>query len=225
VSSFFSAGTVPLGGLSFLIIFGYRGGQPGEGMSALFLYRGPVYLKIVEPTPFGPVALVWAVVGGAPRIVRVFLTMPGRPAGRRAEAAYPDSRLSGAAEIDAVAAGIEAFLAGEAVVFPLSLVALDGRPAFQRAVLRVEHGIPRGRVSTYGLIARRLGRPTASRAVGQALARNPFPLIVPCHRAVRSDGGLGGFQGGPAMKRALLRREGIVFDGDGRVAVRRFHYS
>jgi methylated-DNA-[protein]-cysteine S-methyltransferase len=184
-----------------------------------------VYRKIIEPTPFGPVALVWSVFGGAPKIVRVFLTRPGRPAGSQAEADYPGSPLSSAAEIDAVAARIEAFLAGEAAGFPLALVALDGRPAFQRAVLRAEHRIPRGRVSTYGLIARHLGRPTAARAVGQALARNPFPLIVPCHRAVRSDGGLGGFQGGPAMKRALLRREGVVFDEDGRVAVRRFHYS
>jgi len=61
--------------------------------------------------------------------------------------------------------------------------------------------------------------------VGNALATNPFPLIVPCHRAVRSDGSLGGFQGGPAMKRALLEREGIAFDRAGRAAVPRFHYS
>jgi methylated-DNA-[protein]-cysteine S-methyltransferase len=215
----------PRRGLSLLMTFGYPGGYPGEGVSALFLFRGPVYRKIIEPTPFGPVALVWSIVRGAPRIVRVLLTTPGRPAGRQSEAAYPGSRLSGSAEIDAVAAGIEAFLAGEDVLFPLALVALDGRPAFQRAVLRAEHRIPRGRVSTYGLIARRLGRPKAARAVGQALATNPFPIIVPCHRAVRSDGGLGGFQGGPVMKRALLEREGVAFDGAGRVAVPSFHYS
>jgi methylated-DNA-[protein]-cysteine S-methyltransferase len=48
--------------------------------------------------------------------------------------------------------------------------------------------------------------------VGNALATNPFPIIIPCHRAIRSDGSLGGFQGATAMKRALLEREGIVFD-------------
>ncbi len=184
-----------------------------------------MFRKLVEPTPFGPVALVWSVSGGAPTIVRVLLTRPGRSAGRQALDAYPGSRISSSAEIDALAARIEAFLAGEAVVFPLAHVALEARPPFQQAVSRAEHAIPRGRVSTYGLIARRLGRPAASRAVGQALATNPFPLIVPCHRAVRSDGGLGGFQGGPAMKRALLEREGIAFDGSGQVSVCRFHYS
>jgi alkylated DNA nucleotide flippase Atl1 len=50
-------------------------------------------------------------------------------------------------------------------------------------------------------------------AVGHALAANPFPIIIPCHRAIRSDGSLGGYQGGLAMKRSLLEREGIRFDG------------
>ncbi|MCK7468651.1 MAG: MGMT family protein [Desulfosudis oleivorans] len=69
------------------------------------------------------------------------------------------------------------------------------------------------------------GSRSAVRAVGQALATNPFPIIVPCHRAVRSSGELGGYQGGPAMKRALLEREGVAFDAAGRVVVPRFHYS
>jgi methylated-DNA-[protein]-cysteine S-methyltransferase len=138
---------------------------------------------------------------------------------------FPGSRRASCAEIDALGLRIEAFLAGEAVAFSLDLAALRTRPPFQRAVLRAEHAIPRGRVSSYGLIAARIEAPAAARAVGQALASNPFPLIVPCHRAVRSDGALGGFQGGPAMKRALLEREGVAFDGAGRVAVRRFHYS
>lgn len=181
--------------------------------------------KLVEPTPFGPVALLWADLGGSPTIFRVLLTRPGAAAERQALALEPRSRPSTCREIDAVAARIEAFLAGEDVAFSLDLVALGDRPAFQRAVLRAEHRIPRGRVSTYGLIAGRLGRPKAARAVGRALAANPFPIIVPCHRAIRSDGALGGFQGGPAMKRALLEREGVAFDAAGRASAARFHYS
>ena len=181
--------------------------------------------KIVEPTPFGPVALVWDLVDGLPKIVRVLLTKPGSSASVLVRELFPGSKPASCREIDGVAAAIRGFLAGKDVEFPLDAAAMATRPVFQQAVLRAEHGIPRGRVSTYGLIARHLGKPGASRAVGNALATNPFPLIVPCHRAVRSDGGLGGFQGGPAMKRALLEREGIAFDRSGRVAVPRFHYS
>jgi len=181
--------------------------------------------KTVEPTPFGPVILVWSAIDGEPKIVRVLLSRPGSDAAAQAAALFPDSRPRSSREIDALADSIQAFLAGDAVRFPLDLVAFAARPAFQQAVLRVEHAIPRGRVSTYGLIAGRLGRPKAARAVGNALATNPFPLIVPCHRAVRTGGGLGGFQGGAMMKRALLEREGIPFDRAGRVVVPRFHYS
>lgn len=181
--------------------------------------------RIIGSTAFGPVAILWSDHDGAPTIFRILLSRPGAPAAGLATNLYPGALRLSCAAIDAAAARVEAFLAGEAVVFPLDLVALSSRPPFQQAVLRAEHAIPRGRVSTYGLIAAHLGKPKATRAVGNALATNPFPLIVPCHRAVRSDGRLGGFQGGPAMKRALLEREGIAFDRTGRVAVARFHYA
>ncbi len=181
--------------------------------------------RIVESTPFGPVVLVWTRLDGVPRIVQVLLSSTGSSAVARLGALYPDSRSASCREIDAVAGTIKAFLAGKDVSFPLEIAAVETRPAFQQAVIRAEHAVPRGSVTTYGRIARRLGREGAARAVGNALATNPFPIIVPCHRAVRSDGRLGGYQGGPAMKRALLEREGITFDERGRVAVPRFHYS
>jgi methylated-DNA-[protein]-cysteine S-methyltransferase len=180
--------------------------------------------KLVEPTPFGPVVIVWSELDGARKVFRVVLPKPGSSAEVAAAGLYPDSRAASCAEIDGLAEGFRAFLAGEDVVFSLETVALKTRPAFQQTVLRAEHGIPRGKVSTYGLIARHLGKKNGARAVGNALATNPFPIIVPCHRAVRSDGLPGGFQGGSAMKRALLEREGIAFDAAGRVVVPRFHY-
>jgi methylated-DNA-[protein]-cysteine S-methyltransferase len=70
-----------------------------------------------------------------------------------------------------------------------------------------------------------LGKPNGARAVGNALANNPFPLIVPCHRAIRSDRHLGGYQGGLEMKRALLKKESITFDKSDRVECPRFHYQ
>jgi len=69
-----------------------------------------------------------------------------------------------------------------------------------------------------------LGTPGAGRAVGNALARNPFPLVIPCHRAVRSDGALGGYQGGVQMKRKLLALEGVAFRDALHVSLERVWY-
>ena len=124
----------------------------------------------------------------------------------------------------AVTGKILRMLAGEAVVFDLTLIHLDGCNPFQKKVLLAEYGIPRGRVSTYGRIARFIGCPGGARAVGNALATNPFPLIIPCHRAVRSDGRLGGFRGGIPMKRRLLGLEGVKVDGHDRVRTGEFFY-
>ncbi len=79
---------------------------------------------------------------------------------------------------------------------------------FQRRVWRVTRAIPYGTTRTYHEMARAVGRPNAARAVGQCMARNPLPIIIPCHRLVGSSGDLRGFGGGIAMKRALLEMEG-----------------
>ena len=81
--------------------------------------------------------------------------------------------------------------------------------AFQRMVLEATARIPRGQVRPYGWLARMVGAPGAARAVGSTMARNPVPLIIPCHRVVRSDGRIGAYSlGGPGRKRVLLRHEG-----------------
>src|SRR5439155_645252 len=81
---------------------------------------------------------------------------------------------------------------------------------FEREVLDFLRTIPPGETITYGEIARRLGRPGASRAVGTACARNPAVIVIPCHRVVPKSGGLGNYssEGGPETKRKLLEREG-----------------
>jgi O-6-methylguanine DNA methyltransferase len=87
---------------------------------------------------------------------------------------------------------------------------LRGRTAFERDVWTKALEIPRGEVRPYGWIAAEIGRPRAVRAVGTALGHNPVPLIVPCHRVVRSDGFIGQYSlGGPANKRAILASEGL----------------
>lgn len=94
----------------------------------------------------------------------------------------------------------------------LDAVALDwaGLGAFERAVYEATRAIPRGHTRTYGEIAAAVGDPGAARAVGQALGRNPFPIVVPCHRVLAADGRPGGFSapGGVATKLRMLAIEG-----------------
>lgn len=82
-----------------------------------------------------------------------------------------------------------------------------GGTAFQQRVWQALQDIPAGRTATYAEIARRIGAPNAVRAVGAACAANPLGVAIPCHRVVRSDGGLSGYRWGVERKRALLERE------------------
>jgi methylated-DNA-[protein]-cysteine S-methyltransferase len=99
-----------------------------------------------------------------------------------------------------------AYFEGQPVDFPDPLD-LTGATAFQQEVWRATCLIPRGRTRSYAWLAGQIGRPGAARAVGQALARNPLPVVVPCHRVLAAGGGLGGFTGGLTMKRFLLGLE------------------
>ncbi len=107
-----------------------------------------------------------------------------------------------------VAAGkeLQAYFAGRLRFFSTPCD-LGGLPPFTRAVLRITAKIPYGEVRGYRWVAERLGKPRATRAVGNALARNPIPIIIPCHRVVRSDGTLGGYALGLDWKRRLLELE------------------
>ncbi|MFL5756075.1 MAG: methylated-DNA--[protein]-cysteine S-methyltransferase [Chloroflexota bacterium] len=101
---------------------------------------------------------------------------------------------------------------------------LRGASEFEQAVWRKALEIPRGEVRPYGWIAAEIGRPKAVRAVGTALGHNPVPLVVPCHRVVRSDGTIGQYSlGGPRNKRTILAAEGIdpdEFEGLARRGIR-----
>jgi len=97
------------------------------------------------------------------------------------------------------------YFAGERSGFDLPL-APEGT-AFQRGVWRQLREIPYGETISYGELARRVGNPKASRAVGSANGANPLPIVIPCHRVIASDGSLGGFGGGLPTKQTLLELE------------------
>jgi methylated-DNA-[protein]-cysteine S-methyltransferase len=110
------------------------------------------------------------------------------------------------AELTGLADRLRRYGRGEPVAFPDTLD-FDSVSPFQRAVWQATQDIPRGQTCSYGELAARVGRPGGARAVGQAMARNPWPIVVPCHRVVASDGGLGGYGGGLHMKERLLSLE------------------
>jgi O-6-methylguanine DNA methyltransferase len=118
-------------------------------------------------------------------------------------------------EVQRVIDRIAALLRGE--VSDLSTIALDMDevPTFHRRVYEAARAIPPGMTLSYGDVAARAGAPGAARAVGQALGRNPFPIVVPCHRVLAAGGKIGGFsaQGGIATKRRMLAIEGVQLNG------------
>jgi len=101
---------------------------------------------------------------------------------------------------------LEEYFAGERTFFTVP-VDLSQVPDFERAALEIAAGIPYGEVRSYKWIAERLGKPDAARAIGNAMAGNPVPIIVPCHRVVKTDGGLGGYSFGLVRKESLLNLE------------------
>ena len=178
--------------------------------------RDVVAIMATVPSPWGPVHVV--VSGGGVAAVEqawsaadVALRVGGRLGGRVVAdgAGVPAALRASARRAVAV---IEAIIAGDETDPGL---ALDWRAisAWDRRVLEGVRTLGRGQVTSYGRLARRIGAPGAARAVGAAVGRNPFWLLVPCHRVVAGDGTLGGYGGGPdalELKRDLLALEGVA---------------
>jgi methylated-DNA-[protein]-cysteine S-methyltransferase len=163
-------------------------------------------------TPIGTCGIAWTNVG-----VRGVQLPEGSVATTRARLLHRNSAAQPAsppAPVQAVIESIDALLHGEPI--DLTGVPLDDSevPEFNRRVYAVTRTIPLGATRTYGSIAIELGDQLLAQQVGQALGRNPFPIIVPCHRVLAANGKLGGFSapGGVETKRRMLRIEGAFPD-------------
>lgn len=158
-------------------------------------FATPFGTMYVAATDLGLARVSWQQASDAAFIRDIERRWPDRPAVRD-----PESLAEARSQM-------EAYFRGELDRFDLA-VDLTDVPTFQRSVLEAVRRVPFGQVVPYSELARRIDRPRASRAVGNALGKNPVAIVVPCHRVVRRDGELGGYGGGIRYKERLLSLEG-----------------
>ena len=145
------------------------------------------------------------ILASAYGLQRTTLPQPSAQAARRLLGITTDAADS-PRRFDDLTARLRAYFQGKWTAFPDRLD-LATATRFQRKIWAATRLIPCGETRSYAWVAEQIGKPGSARAVGQALARNPLPVIVPCHRVTASKGHLGGFSGGTAMKRYLLSLE------------------
>jgi methylated-DNA-[protein]-cysteine S-methyltransferase len=171
---------------------------------------GGVFYDVLRPSPLGTVYLA----AGPRGLVAVGLATDERNFVRGVARGVGKAPVRSADELREARRQVQGYLSGKRESFDLALD-LRGATPFQRSVLLAARRIPRGRVLTYGELATRLHRPHAGRAVGQALAHNPLPVLIPCHRVVSQGGELRGYLGDRiGLKARLLTLEGVPVQGD-----------
>jgi methylated-DNA-[protein]-cysteine S-methyltransferase len=168
------------------------------------------------------IGIVWRFAESKPLIENIFLPCSRNQLILKIEREYSAINITERSIPGGIAKQILEVYSGSKINFDYSLLNLAKLTKFSARVLEQTYKIPRGEVTTYSGLAAKIGSPGAARAVGTALANNPFPLVIPCHRVVRADGFLGGFGGGIKMKKELLGKEGVVADDKGRVLAKCF---
>ena len=160
------------------------------------------------------VCIIWIKSGRGLKVRRIFLLGKKENILRKLKSFFPDIKQAKKAPF--ILRKINSYLGG--APYRLKLVSCQ-KELYSRFGWKVCLGlrkIPPGKVITYKALARRLGM-KSQRAIGGALARNPLPIVMPCHRVVDSNKEIGGFQSGKSLKKRLLELEGVTFDKKGRI--------
>jgi methylated-DNA-[protein]-cysteine S-methyltransferase len=164
-----------------------------------------LYYDVIQGTPYDPIFVAVSEHGitelGFDQSEEVFVT--------RLTKRYHAQLQRSSTRVEPVARQLKEYFSGRNLTFDVS-VDLSKLTHFQRQVLTAIQRVPPGETISYSGLARLIGNPKAARAVGRALGSNPIPIIIPCHRALASDGSLGGYsgRGGVRTKQALLELEG-----------------
>lgn len=165
----------------------------------------PVYYSFLESTPLGKV-LVGTSENGLCFITFGKLTKQRMI--QKLKNTFPDSKVTESSiKLSIYKETLDKYFKGGLKKFELSLDLRGIESSFQQKVYGAALKIPYGKVITYGELAQKIKVPGASRAVGNALGRNRIPIVIPCHRVVAANGGLGGFTGGIEYKKILLQLE------------------
>ena len=174
--------------------------------------RDNVIAETTMATPLGPVLLEFSAKGLKNLIIAAKDDISRKDVKKSTleSPSLPDETLQ--KWRNQIAQALEKYFAGQPVSFEDLPLDLKGGP-FHLQVWRELRKIPPGKTVSYQELARRLGKPKAARAVGQACGANPIPLIVPCHRVIAANGALGGFSAGLDRKRWLLRHEKEIAEG------------
>lgn len=172
-----------------------------------------MHYRLLE-TPIGIVGIAWTETG----LARLQLPERDAAATERRLLRHNPGATAGKprSEVSSAVAALEHYLAGEATDFASIVLDLDSVGEFHRDIYSAARTIGWGKITTYGALARMVGSPDAARAVGQAMGRNPVPIIIPCHRVLAAGNGVGGFSafGGANSKRRLLALEGVQIGDD-----------
>ncbi|MFX0004706.1 MAG: methylated-DNA--[protein]-cysteine S-methyltransferase [Candidatus Hodarchaeota archaeon] len=176
------------------------------------------------PSPFGNFTIVWKGMEPDLQLQRIFLSDLQQKSEKKALKFFQRVDSGSSSLINSLGEKIQHFLKGQDIEFDLEMLDFTVCSEIQKKVLQADFQIPRGWVSTYKRIANHIGIQNGNRVIGNSLAKNPFPLVIPCHRVIKSNGELGGYQGGIKMKRRLLEMEGLEISEKGKVITDRIYY-
>jgi O-6-methylguanine DNA methyltransferase len=173
-----------------------------EGIRSKVLYYG-----VMEKSPVGSIFIAVGDRG----VVAIDIDVKEEAFVSRIRNKFKAIVIPSPERVEGVIKQLQEYFEGERSSFRLNLY-LNDLTHFQKRVLKATLDIPRGQITTYGEMARRLGKAQWARAVGQALARNPIPIVIPCHRVLAADGSLHGYSGGRGIetKAKLLQLEGAL---------------